>query len=282
MADRPVKPDRFELEGRDARALRSAIELVSRDPNRPILQAICLDAGGWIVVTDGARLFRWRAEGLAALVAPTVLGPWSGVELPGEDESTTLILGEDEATLHTAGADIAVGVMEGPFVKYEEAIGQPGPVEATMCGRELLGSLKEIGPFLGRRHPLDDLPGWDYRPIVRITVSSLEQGIDLTTTRDLGYLSPTEEGLEEEPGGPQWEFSARTSADVGGLAEGETRRFGVNAEYLQQLIRALDLEDGEEVRMHLGDERSAVHFTVPGSADRSAVLMPVKQVESAG
>jgi len=45
--------------------------------------------------------------------------------------------------------------------------------------------------------------------------------------------------------------------------------------------RALDLEDGEKVRMHLGDEPSAIHLAVPGSADRSAVLMPVKQVESA-
>lgn len=276
MSETPLEPMRFELKGKDARALRATIGFVSRDPKRSILQAICLDAGGWLVATDGSRLFRWRTEGLADLTAPVVLGPWPGVDLPGEDEPVTLTLGEDEARLSTPSAEVVVGVMEGPYVKYEEAVGEPGPVEAVMRGHELQESLEEIEPFLESRHPLAGLSGWDYRPIVQVIVSSLEQSVDMATTRDLGYHSPTEEGISGKVTGPQWEFNTRTKADVRGLADGEIRRFGVNAEYFRQVISALDLDDSEEVCMHLGDERPAIHFTVPAGSHRSAVVMPVR------
>ena len=83
--------------------------------------------------------------------------------------------------------------------------------------------------------------------MVRVTVSSLEQSVVIATTRDLGYDTPNQDGLMGEVAGPQWEFSARTKAVVRGLAEGEVHRFGVNAEYLGQVIHALDLHDGEEV-----------------------------------
>jgi len=209
MPESMLGPMQFELKGRDARALRSAIEFVSRDPTRPILQSVLLDAGGWLVATDGSALFRWRAEGLTALAAPVVLGPWPGLDLPGQAAPVTLSLEEEAATLSTGKTEVVVGVMEGPYVKYEEAVGDPGPIVATMRGAEFQASLVELETFLAPKHPLAGLGGWSYRPFVRVSLSSVEQSLTMSTTRDLGYDSPLqrEKGLPTEVAGPDWEFS---------------------------------------------------------------------------
>lgn len=276
MTDMPLKSTEFELKERDAKAFRSAIDFVSRDPTRPILQAICLDADGWIVVTDGAGLFRWRARGLRALAAPVILGSWVGVELPGGEDPISLILEEDVATLCTDGGEVTVDIMEGPYVKYEEAVGDPGPIAATMRGREFQASLAELEPFLAPKHPLAGLGGWSYRPFVQVTLSSVEQSLTMSTTRDLGYDSPLqrEKGLPTEVAGPDWAFSTHTEANVSGLTEG-VFRVGIDAEYLRRIIDALDLGQDDEVCMHVSDERPQIHFTVSGG-QRSAVAMPVR------
>ena len=76
MAMREQRQDSLQLEltGRDARALRVATGFIARDPQRAILQAVCLDAGGWIVATDGSAFMRWRAQELAELSASVILG----------------------------------------------------------------------------------------------------------------------------------------------------------------------------------------------------------------
>ena len=60
----------FELGPEDLAGLRHAARFRSDDPGRPVLQGICLDAGGRIVATDGARLLNWSSRGLASLPAP--------------------------------------------------------------------------------------------------------------------------------------------------------------------------------------------------------------------
>lgn len=132
MSGMKMQAQTFELTGGELAALRWAGAFVSRDEQRRALQGICLDAGGKIVATDGRRLFHWIAENLIDLGAPVLLGPWPETEILTGDRAT-LSLGEAEAALRIPeSGEIAIPIMEGPYVKYEQVIPAPGPICAVI------------------------------------------------------------------------------------------------------------------------------------------------------
>ena len=90
----------FELGPDDLAGLRHASRCRSDDPGRPVLQGVCLDAGGGIVATNGATLLNWPSKGLASLPAPVILDSLQPEMVP-ETDAATLVLGEETATMRT-------------------------------------------------------------------------------------------------------------------------------------------------------------------------------------
>ena len=112
----------YDLTAQDLRALHWATRFVSTDESRRILCGVCLDAGGRVVATDGARLLLRTLEGTEDLEKQVILGP--GLEMPApHPERVTLSIGEDAAVLCVDGHDnIATSIIDEPYLKYEEVI----------------------------------------------------------------------------------------------------------------------------------------------------------------
>ena len=68
----------FELAAEDLAALAWAARFASRDPQRPVLGGIYLDADGRLVACEGHRLLSWRLPALEGLAAPVLLQPADG------------------------------------------------------------------------------------------------------------------------------------------------------------------------------------------------------------
>ena len=153
----------FELGRSDLSGLRHVARFRSDDPKRAILQCVCLDAGGRMVATDGSRLLNWASKGLASLSVPVIL---ESMHVVPEADSATLVLEEEKATLRTSdGYGVSFPSISGPYVKYEEAIGTPGPSSVVVRSDDLLACVESIEPFLRERHQVDQ-DGWEYTPLV--------------------------------------------------------------------------------------------------------------------
>ena len=268
----------FELGPEDLAGLRHAARFRSDDPGRPLLHGVCLDAGGRIVATDGARLLNWSSRGLASLPAPVILDSLQPEMVP-ETGAATLVLDEESATLRTAdGEKVSLPSIPGPYIKYQEAVGTPGPVLAVVRSQHLISCVEEIEPFLRDRHePVDS--GWKYVPLVEMRVSSPEGRLVLRTTGDQGFSRTGEEAGEiERDNLPHWEHSASCPADVGDIEEAESFREGFNHDFLKVIVEALKDAAGE-IRIRLGTLRSGrnypFHFEA-GEDRHTAVLMPMR------
>ena len=264
----------FELGPEDLAGLRHAARFRSDDPGRPVLQGICLDAGGRIVATDGARLLNWSSRGLASLAAPVILDSLQPEMVP-ETGAATLVLDEESATLRTAdGGGVPLPSIPGPYVKYQEAVGAPGPILAVVRSMHLMACVEEIEPFLRDRHePVEN--GWNYTPLVELRVSSAEGRLALRTTRDQGFSRTGEEAGEKNRDSlPDWEHSVSCSADVEDIEDGGLFRAGFNHDFLKAIVQALK-DAGEEIRIFLDHGLSPLHFEA-GEDRHTAVLMPMR------
>ena len=264
----------FELGPDDLAGLRHVARFTSDDPKRPIMHCVCLDAGGRVVATDGSRLLNWSSEGLASLPAPMILDSLHPEMIP-ETDSATLILEEESATLQTAdGRRVTFPATPGPYLKYQEAVGTPGPILAVMRSESLMACVEEIEPFLRERHELGK-SGWEYMPRVQIRVSSAEGKLALRTTRDQGF-SRTEENADDLHGDdfPEWEHSVSCPADVTNIEDGGSFRVDLNHDFLKTIVEALK-DAAEEIRIYLDHSEAPLHFEV-GEEHHAAVLMPLR------
>ena len=267
----------FELGPADLAGLRRVARFRSDDPNRPILQCVCLDAGGRIVANDGRRLLNWSSKGLASLPAPVILDSMHPEMIP-EADSATLILEEESATLQASdGHRVTFPAITGPYVKYQKAVGTPGPILVVVRSEHLMSCVEEIEPFLRDRHELAK-SGWKYVPGVEMRVSSAKGKLALRTTRDQGYLR-TRENADELHGNefPDWEHSVSCPADVANIEDGGSFRVGLNHDFLKSIVEALE-DAAEELRIYLDQRKyldlgpSPLHF-VAGEVDHTAVLI---------
>ena len=263
----------FELGPDDLTGLRHAARFRSDDPGRPVLQGVCLDAGGRIVATNGVTLLNWSSKGLASLPAPVILDSLQPEMVP-ETDAATLVLGEESATLRTQeGDEVTLPLTPGPYVKYQKAIGTPGPVLAVVCSGHLMACLEEIEPFLRDRHePVNS--GWEYVPLVEMRVSSAEGKLILRTTRDQGFSRTGDEAGELHGDLPDWEHSVSCPADVANIEEGGSFRAGFNHDFLKMIAEALE-DAKDEIRIFLDHGLSPLHFQA-GEAPHVAVLMPMR------
>ena len=259
----------FKLGADDLAGLRRVARFTSDDPKRLILQCVCLDAGGRVVATDGSRLLNWASEGLASLSAPLILDALHPEMIP-ETDSATLILEEDSATLQAVdGRRVTFPSTPGPYVKYQEAVGTPGPILAVVCSERLMACVEEIEPFLRDRHERVK-SGEKYVPSVQMRVSSTEGKLALRTTRDQGF-SRTGENVDEHP---DWEHSVSCLADVTNIEDGGSFRVDLNHDFLKAIVEALN-DTAEEIRIYLDHSEAPLHFEA-GRRKHAAVLMPLR------
>jgi RNA polymerase sigma factor (sigma-70 family) len=147
----PSSVHTYDLGVEDLEGLRCAAAFASVDPSREILRAICLDAGGRIIATDGSRLLDWMSPGLASLAAPAILAEVRADAIPDTDRAT-LLLGEEEATIKSPeGSGATFPLIPGPYVPYEKAVGTPGPIEVIAGSEELMSCVDELATDTGRR-----------------------------------------------------------------------------------------------------------------------------------
>ena len=267
----------FQLGLGDLAGLRHAARFRSDDPGRPVLQGICLDAGGRIVATNGAMMLDWPSKGLASLPAPVILDSLRSEMVP-ETEKATLVLDEESAALQSPeGNKVALRLAPGPYVKYQEAAGTSGPVLAVVRSEHLMRCLEEIEPFLRDRHePVNS--GWKYMPMVEMGVSKAEGNLRLRTTRDLGFSRTGEEAGELRGDLPDWEHSVSCPADEANTEDGGSFRAGFNHDFLKTIVEALKDAAGE-IRIHFGASKilkhPPFHFEA-GKDSHAAVLMPMR------
>ncbi len=278
----------FELTREDLNALRWGTAFVSQDENRPILQGVCLDTGGRIVATDGARQLIRTAEGLQKIAAPVVLGPWSEVEIP-DAERATLSIGEEGAVLQVQGEpDRTIAIIEGPYVKYESVIPTDAPFGCvTVSSGDLLEAVDLIGEYLAPRHPVDQEGTWRYSPMLEIRLSVPDQMLSMVTTRDMGYVwmpdgklrsyDPQKDPGEGPPvGASDWTFVASVQAQVTIDGPEEVFRIGVNHTYLRDIVRAMEAgPEGDLVFRFMG-RLKPILISLGERTDRKALLCPLR------
>ena len=261
----------FELTAADLAGLRHVARFQADDPNRPILQCVCLDAGGRMVACDGARLLNWSSTGLSSLASPVILGYVDSAAFP--QAGATLVIEEEVANLHTAdGARVRFPVVPGPYVQYEKAVGRPGPISAVVGSADLMGCVEAIEPYLGPRHRVEE-EGWEYRPLVELRLCALEGRLTLGTNRDQGFYQIEEDAQGLNPQKPEWAYASRCPIRLAGL-DGDSLRAGVNHDLLKTIVVAL-AEAADEIRIRFKDGFSALHFDVEDGM-HSAVLMPIR------
>ncbi len=264
----------FKLGPDDLAGLRRVARFTSDDPKRPIMHCVCLDAGGRVVATDGSRLLNWSSKGLASLPAPLILDSLHPEMIP-ETDSATLILEEESAMLQTAdGRRVTFPATPGPYLKYQAAVGTPGPILAVVRSEHLMACVAEIEPFLRGGHERVK-SGWEYVPSVEMRVSSAEGKLVLRTTRDQGF-SQTGENADDLPGDdlPDWEYSVNCPADVTHSEDGKSFRARLNHDFLKTIVEALK-DSAEEMRIYLDHSEAPLHFEV-GAEGHAAVLMPMR------
>jgi len=265
--------------------------MTSADPNRLILQGLCLDLDGRIIVTDGHRLLMRTSKNLASIATPVILGPWSGVQIPEADRAV-LTLDETEAILSISDhKDIAIPFIEGPFVKYEQVIPQDEPcITATIPADLLRDALHLMSSHVEARHPVDPATGWQYRPKIEMHLSTIAQTLTLLTTRDLGYIrlesdgevepfTPKDAEMQPPPGGPvDWTFQIPLSVQVQAIHPEDNLRIGVNFTYLTNIVQALDTPDTNAFTLDFRTPTKAILFRTDAHSDWLALLMPLRMV----
>ncbi len=262
----------FELTAADLVGLRHLSRFRSDDPNRPILECVCLDAGGRMVACDGMRLLNWSSAGLSSLASPVILSSVDCGEVPPA-QGATLVIEEEETTLKTAdGARVTFPVVPGPYVQYEKAVGRSGPISAVVGSAELMGCVEAIEPYLGPRHRVED-EGWEYRPLVELRLCALEGRLTLRTSRDQGFYQIEEAAPNLSPAEPEWAYAVGCPIRLTGL-DADSLRVGVNHHFLKTIVSALG-EAADEIRIRFKDGLSALHFDVE-DGKHSAVLMPMR------
>ena len=159
-------------------------------------------------------------------------------EMIPETDSATLMLEEESATLQTEdGRRMTFPATPGPYLKYQQAVGTPGPILAVVRSGHLMACLEEIEPFVRDRHELGK-SGWTYVPRVEMRVSSVEGKLALRTTRDQGF-SRTGENADDlhDDNLPDWEHSVSCPADVTNIEDGGSFRVDLNHDFSRRLWR---------------------------------------------
>ena len=269
----------YDLTAQDLQALYWATRFVSRDESRGQLQGVCLDTGGRVVATDGARLLLRALEGTQDLETQVILGPGFEMEA-AHAERATLSIREEEAILSVEGEnERVIPILDEPYVKYEEVIPAEEGMRVRVAAGELLRAVNLIAEHMEPRHPASDV--WTYSPKVEIQISGAHQTFSLITSRDMGYNVSKEKAdsnvsNDDAPwaGVPYWRFTTSVEGQVNLEDSPEPFRTYVNYAFLSDV--ASGVEAHGQVDIYFSDPLKALLFVPADHPDRKALLMPMR------
>ena len=269
----------YDLTAQDLQALYWATRFVSRDESRGQLQGVCLDTGGLVVATDGARLLLRTLEGAQDLETQVILGP--GFELDSHrTKRANLSIEDEQAMLCAAGEeDLVIPIIEEPYVNYEAVIPEAAGIRVRVTAGELLRAVNLIAEHMEPRHPASDV--WTYSPKVEIQISGAHQTFSLITSRDMGYNvskekadSPVSNDDAPWAGVPYWRFTTSVEGQVNLEDSPEPFRTYVNYAFLSDV--ASGVEAHGQVDIYFSDPLKALLFVPADHPDRKALLMPMR------
>ncbi len=269
----------FDLTAQDLQALYWATRFVSTDESRLKLCGVCLDTGGRVVATDGARLLRRTLEGADDLEKQVILGPGFEMSAP-HPERATLSIGDGQVFLKAGGdAEVVIPILDEPYVNYEAVIPETGNSLVRVSSDELLQAVNLIAEHLDPRHPADGV--WTYAPQVEIQISEVQQTLSLITSRDLGYRvskektgSPVSNDDAPWAGVPYWRFTTTLDGRVNLEDSPEPFRISVNHDFLSDVVSGI--ESGEMLDIFFTDPMKALLFVSEDHPDRKAIIMPMR------
>lgn len=269
----------YDLTAHDLQALYWALRFVSGDESRPILQGVCLDTGGRIVATDGARLLLRTLEGTEDLDKQVILGPGFELKAP-RAKRATLSFEAEMATFSAEGEEeLNIPILDERFVDYEAVIPEAAGIRVRVTAGELLRAINLISEHLDARHPTSAM--WTYLRKVEIQISVTPGSLSLTTSRDMGYV--LREGkaggmvsMDDAPwtGVPYWRYTTSVESEVTLDAAPHPFRIHVNHAFLSDVVSGIEAEGPLDI--FFGDPRQALLFVCTDHPDRKAILMPLR------
>ena len=269
----------YDLTAQDLQALYWATRFVSNDKSRRRLQGVCLDRGGRVVASDGARLLLRTLEGTADLESPVLLGPDFELEDRGA-ERATISIHEKAAVLCIEGEEKReIPIIDEPYVNYEAVVPDATGIHARLAAGELLRAIDLIREHLEPRHPVWD--DWTYLPQVEIQFAETPGTLSLITSRDMGYNVAKEKAgspvsTDDAPwaGVPYWRFAITVEGQVNLGGSPDPFRTGVNHGLLVDVVSGLEAEGDLDV--FFTDPLKALLFVCSDYPDRKAILMPMR------
>ena len=269
----------FDLTAHDLKALAWATRFVSSDESRNRLRGVCLDTGGRVVATDGARLLMRTLEGTEDLKSRVLLGPDFELNL-AHTGPARLSIGEDEAILRLEGeAQRAISIIDESYVNYEAVIPDAAGMRVRLAAGELLRAIDSIREHLEPRHPVSD--EWTYLPQVEIQFAETLGTLSLITSRDMGYNvskekagSPVSNDDAPWAGVPYWRFEITVEGQVDLDGSPDPFRIGVNHGLLVDVVSGLEA-DGQ-LDIFFTDPLRALLFVPSEHPDRKTILMPMR------
>ena len=269
----------YDLTAHDLQALYWALRFVSGDESRPILQGVCLDTGGRIVATDGARLLLRTLEGTEDLDKQVILGPGFELKAP-RAKRATLSFEAEMATFSTEGEEeLDIPILDERFVDYEAVIPEAAGIRVRVTAGELLRAINLISKHLDARHPTSAT--WTYLRKVEIQISATPGSLSLTTSRDMGYV--LREGkaggmvsMDDAPwtGVPYWRYTTSVESEVTLDDAPHPFRIHVNHAFLSDVVSGIEAEGPLDI--FFGDPRQCLLFVPADHPDRKALLMPLR------
>ena len=269
----------YDLTAQDLQTLYWATRFVSRDESRGQLQGVCLDTGGLVVATDGARLLLRTLEGAQDLETQVILGP--GFELDSHrTKRANLSIEDEQAMLCAAGEeDLVIPIIKEPYVNYEAVIPEAAGIRVRVTAGELLRAINLISEHLDARHPTSAT--WTYLQKVEIQISAAPGSLSLTTSRDMGYVLREGKGgrmvsMDDAPwtGVPYWRYTTSVESEVTLDDAPHPFRIHVNHAFLSDVVSGIEAEGPLDI--FFSDPRKALLFVSADHPDRKALLMPLR------
>jgi hypothetical protein len=269
----PPAPEGFALTAQDLTALRGAELLSSEDPERPVIQTVCIEPDGTLVSTDTHRLYVFRGSSIRpkerVLVSRALFSMLK--QRPGLREAT-LSFTPAEVTLRIVDQRDtppervvrAPLVPEGRFPNYDRVIPKDWKITALLSVRDLLAALDEVARFEAF-----------------LSATAMPDGghegrrVTLTLSPRTGAVLVQDGAVRPEPMPARWSMHAEIPASLTGLPAAEELTLALNRTYLRESLQALNLAPDERVQLRFNDPLLPMQLQPEAVEDRFIVLMPM-------
>lgn len=253
----------LELNHRDLNAIRAAADVALVTVDRPDLNAFYI-SDGRLVVTDTHRIFVYASATFSDL-EPTLIHADLGRQLrdrrPGADHASLAVY-EDTAVLRVDDRmEIDAQVIDYTYLSWEQVIPPDFACSATARAGDWIKCLSMLSDHGVRMGDDDEKP----HPMVLLELMREEGRIVL------------HESYSSASGGIGSEISLSIPAE---FAPGkDIESIALNPTYLEQSIRALDLEPDDRIELLANGPMQPVMTRSPHAPETFVLTMPMQRTE---